>query len=106
MKKAVDDVALACEESFRTVSVEAAEGLLVEGGGFHEATGGELVDDEFDEAYLWGVEAAVFEEGGEGCFGGVAVHADDTADEVCQRGHFVELDHTCEQALAFVFTDA
>ena len=86
--------------------MEAVEGGLVECGGFHEAASGELIDDELDEPHLLGVEGAVFEEGGEGSFGGVAVEPDDAADEMRECGHFVKVEHAGEQALPFVFADA
>ena len=61
VEDAVDDVGFACEEFFGPACVEAVEGGLVEGGGFHEAASGELIDDEFDEPHLLRVEGAVFE---------------------------------------------
>lgn len=106
MEKTVDYVRFTSEESLGAASVEAAEGLFVKGGGFHEATGGELVDDEFDEADLLGAEAAVCEESRECRLGCAAVHAYDAADEMCQCGNLLDLEHTGEQALTFVFPDA
>ncbi len=105
-EEAVDNLGAACEESLRTIGVEAAEGLLVERGGLHESAGGELVDDELDKAHLLGVEAAVCEEDSEGGLGGAAVHADDAPHQVRQRGHLLHLKHTGEKALTFVLSDA
>ena len=76
-----DDVFLAGEQFVGAGVVEAGEGGFVEGFGWDDAAGGELVDDEFDEADLVGGEAAVVEEFGEGLLGGGAVHADQAADE-------------------------
>ena len=85
-EEGVDYGFFAGEEGVGAAGVQVAEGRLVEGGGVHDAACGELVDDEFDEADLRRGEAAIGEELGEGRLRRGAVHADQAAHEMGERG--------------------
>lgn len=101
----VDYGFFAGEEGVRAAGVQVAEGRLVEGGGVHDAARGEMVDDEFDEADLRRGEAAIGEELREGRLRRRAVHADQAAHEMGERGRFAARQQVGEQGRAIVFAD-
>ena len=82
----LDYVLLIAEQFVRPARMNFAERRIVEGRCFHDPSGGQLGDYQFDEADLRRAQAVIVEELREGRLRGGAVEADQGADEVRQRG--------------------